>query len=251
MHSDCDSEISAVILAGGLGTRLRPLTNDCPKVMANINGKPFIHYLLEMLHYHQINDIVLCLGYLGEQVESYVRDGKWLGVSVRYIYDPPSNVQSSYGTAEAIRRALHMLGECFWVINGDTYLDVDYHAIQNYYRVHRLSNLMVVFKNENRWWPSNVALVKGSLRAYNKEVPTPQMHHIDAGVAIFQSEAFRMEVEVNTLSILFEQLTARGDIAAYEVDQRFYEINTLTGLDQVSQYLREHHHYLVVSPNSI
>lgn len=236
--------LPVAILAGGLGTRLRPFTDNHPKVMARIGGKPFVHYLLEMLCSHGIQRVVMCVGYQGKQIQDYVADGAWLGLRVEYLFDAPSNGRISYGTANAVRNALFRLGRCFWVINGDTYLDIDYSAIEEYYRTNEITNLMVVYKNENRCWPSNVELVDGQILVYSKDHPTSQMQHIDAGAAILQAEVFEADEAVASLPALYSQLVARHQLAVFEVDQEFYEINTSAGLDRSAQHLQSKHDHL-------
>lgn len=233
--------LPVAILAGGLGMRLRPFTDNHPKVMARIGGKPFVHYLLEMLRSHDICHVVMCVGYQGEQIQNYVADGAWLGLKVEYVYDKRSDGPVSYGTANAIRHALPSLGKCFWAINGDTYLDIDYGAVEKYYRTNQLTNLMVVYRNENRLWPSNVELANGQIQAYSKDNPTSQMQYIDAGAAILQAAVFEADDTADSLSVLYSRLVVRDQLAVFEVDQEFYEINSSTGLKRSAQYLQRHH----------
>src|SRR4051812_21922737 len=118
------ADIPAAILAGGLATRLRPITSTIPKALVEVGGVPFVDHQLALLRRNGIRQVVLCLGYLGEQVEQHLGDGSAHGVVVRYAHDGPRLL----GTGGALRRAVPLLGEVFWVMYGDSYLDIDYTA---------------------------------------------------------------------------------------------------------------------------
>ena len=117
--------LPVAILAGGLATRLRPVTETVPKALIEINGEPFVAHQLRLLRRHGIERVVLCVGYLGEQVRAYTGSGESFGLRVDYSFDGPALL----GTAGAIRRALPLLGESFFVLYGDSYLPCDYAAI--------------------------------------------------------------------------------------------------------------------------
>ena len=106
----------AVILAGGLGTRLRPLVSDRPKAMAEVAGKPFLVHQLQWLHTNRVRSVILCVGYRGEQIIDYLGDGSRFGLMLTYSWE-----YSPLGTAGALAQALDLLPEEFLVVNGDTY----------------------------------------------------------------------------------------------------------------------------------
>ena len=111
----CES-YPAVILAGGLGTRLRPLTEKIPKALVELAWRPFLKHQIELLKLNSIGDIVLSVGYLGETIEKRYGDGGMLGVRIRYSHDPPTLL----GTGGAIKKALPLLPENFFVSYGDS-----------------------------------------------------------------------------------------------------------------------------------
>lgn len=226
----------AVILAGGLGTRLYPYSNGHAKVLADINGRPFICFLLDMLARRGITNILMCLGYQGRQIEAMLGEGSPWNMQIEYSYDSTIEPNSLLGTAGAIRKALPSLGESFWVINGDTYLDIDYNAILDFYSSNRIKNLMVVYRNENRWWTSNVDFANGLIQNYNKSRPLKLMQYIDAGVAILSAGLFEATITPD-LSELYTQVVKESPIAGYVVTQRFYEINTPESLVETGYYL--------------
>ena len=173
------SSLPLAILAGGLATRLRPITHTIPKALVPVLGVPFLTHQLKLLARYDLRDIVLCVGYLGEQIESAYGDGHAHGVRLRYSYDGP-NLR---GTAGALRQALPLLGDAFLVLYGDSYLEIDYPAIvKKFVGGIRRPALMTVYGKIPRGTPSNVWFAKTSILAYNKKRPRPEMRHIDYGL---------------------------------------------------------------------
>lgn len=228
-------ELCAAVLAGGLGTRLRPLTTRHPKTMAPISGRPFLDYLLCLLASRGLRRIVICLGYMGDEIVRSVGSGQRFGVEVRYSEDSPTGELA--GTAGAIRQALPALGEAFWIVNGDTYLDCDYGAMYRGWCDHRPTALLGVYRNANRIWPSNVELLASGRCLYAKARPTARMRHIDAGLAIVSAAAFQRHPDIAQLPDLYERLSVDGHLRAHISPRRFYEINTVAGLRGTRHHL--------------
>lgn len=224
------------LLSGGLATRLRPVTTTVPKSMIPVAGKPFIAHQLELIARNGIRNVVICCGFLGEQIEEFVGDGSAFGCSVRYSWDG----MPLKGTGGAVRRALSPLGDCFFVMYGDSYLPVDFKPI--FAAFHRCAKpgLMTVFRNENQWDRSNVEFSGGSILRYDKQLSTPEMHFIDYGLGIFSAKAFDSWTEEDTfdLATVYRSLLVRGELAGYEVGTRFYEIGSPSGLSETDAYLR-------------
>ena len=117
--------MEAILLCGGLGTRLRSVVSDRPKPMADIAGKPFLHYLVKMLSESGVRHLIFALGYMGEQIEAYFQSGEEYGLSISYSYE-----DSPLGTGGAIRNALsYVSGENVLVLNADTYFHTDYESL--------------------------------------------------------------------------------------------------------------------------
>jgi len=134
--------LPVAILAGGLATRLRPLTERIPKSLVEVAGKPFAEHQIELLRRNGIMSVVFCVGYLGEQIEETLGDGCRWGITIRYVYDGPSLL----GTGGAVRRALPALGDGFMVLYGDSYLDCDYAAVERAFWASGKLGLMTVFR---------------------------------------------------------------------------------------------------------
>jgi len=223
------------ILAGGLATRLRPVTREIPKSLIEIAGKPFIIHQIELLRRNGIDHIVLCLGYLGDMVQAALGDGRVLDVHIDYVFDGPTLL----GTGGALKKALPLLGEVFFVLYGDSYLDVDYETVRNAFEGSGKLGLMTVYHNAGRWDRSNVLFSNGQIIRYNKRQPAPEMQHIDYGLGVLRKEAFAEfpDGEKFDLAQVYRALSARNQLAGYEVTRRFYEIGSPEGLEETRRYL--------------
>jgi len=228
--------LPVAILAGGLATRLRPISDEIPKALVDINGEPFITHQLRLLESRGVRRVVLCLGYRGEMVQEFVGGGEQFGLAVEYSFDGPI----LRGTAGAIHQALPFLGEAFFVLYGDSYLPCDYAAAEEAFAGNGKTALMTVFRNEGQWDSSNVEFTGGRILAYDKKNRTPRMHHIDYGLGAFHARAFQplQPGAVYDLAALYYDLLARNDLAAFEVRERFYEIGSVEGIRELSQQLK-------------
>jgi N-acetyl-alpha-D-muramate 1-phosphate uridylyltransferase len=228
------------ILAGGLATRLRPITEKIPKALVEVAGRPFIFHQLEYLRDQGITRVVLCVGYLGERIEEAVRDGRDFGLAVGYSFDGPVLL----GTGGALRQAASMLGQNFFVLYGDSYLPCDFRAVQEAYVASVQPALMTVLRNADRWDKSNVLYRDGHIVEYNKRAPRPEMQHIDYGLGIVSRAILARHSEQRArgqafdLSDLYHELSLAGRLAGFEVSERerFYEIGSHQGLQETEQY---------------
>jgi NDP-sugar pyrophosphorylase family protein len=225
------------ILAGGKATRLYPVTQTIPKSMLELAGKPFIAHQIDLLKKNGVSRLVICAGHFGEILKDYVGDGGNFGLSVDYSFDGGQLL----GTAGAVKKALPLLGESFAVMYGDSYLAVDYRPIADVFLKSGKKGLMTVFKNEGRWEASNIVYMDGTIEEYDKKNVSPQMKHIDYGLLFFKKEAFSNvpDGQVYDLADLCRELIAQGQMAGYEVTQRFYEIGSPKGLVETGRYLEE------------
>jgi NDP-sugar pyrophosphorylase family protein len=170
---------------GGLGTRVRPLTETTPKALLPIGGEPFLSHQLRLLRSRGIERVVLCVGYLGEQIRDFVGEGAAFGLEADYSWDG----SVALGTAGALRRAIPKLGEAFFVIYGDSYLPCDYRAVEETFYNSGKAGLMTVFRNEGQWDTSNVEFTDGQILAYDKKNQTERMRYIDYGLGVLKSQA--------------------------------------------------------------
>jgi NDP-sugar pyrophosphorylase family protein len=228
--------LPAAILMGGLATRLRPITETIPKSLIDINGEPFVAHQLRLLHSRGIRRAVLCVGYRGELIREFLGTGSEFGMEIEYSSDYPD----LRGTAGAIHQALPLLGESFFVIYGDSYLPCDYADVQQAFEAAGKQGLMTVYRNQGQWDTSNVEFAEGRIAVYDKGFRTPRMQHIDYGLGVFRRDAFDgiPPGAVKDLAEVYQELLGKGELSAYEMSERFYEIGSFAGIEELSKLLR-------------
>jgi len=227
--------LPVAILAGGLATRLRPVTETIPKALVEIVGEPFLAHQLRLLARAGYRRVVLCVGYRAEQIREFAGDGRAFGLEVAYSLDGPRLL----GTAGAIRRALPLLGDAFAVVYGDSYLTCDYAAAERVFLDSGKLGLMTVYRNEGQWDTSNVEFTGGRILAYDKASRTPAMRYIDYGLGMFRRAVFDAvpDDRPSDLATLYQDLLRRGELAAWESPDRFYEIGSPEGIRDLAEFL--------------
>jgi NDP-sugar pyrophosphorylase family protein len=224
-----------VLLAGGLATRLHPLTRDLPKSLIEVGGRPFIDWQLELLEKNGYRDVVMCVNYKAEKIIERIGNGNKFGLDVTYSHDGPQQL----GTAGAIKKALSKVGPKFAVLYGDSYLPIDYGKVENEFLKTNSICLMTYLKNENQFDMSNIELKNDSIVSYSKENPTAEMKYIDYGLSYYSREVFDSiaENENTDLSTILEKLAQLQSINGHEILQRFYEIGSFEGIASLTEYL--------------
>jgi NDP-sugar pyrophosphorylase family protein len=223
------------ILAGGRGTRLGERVRDRPKALVEVAGEPFLFHQLRLLASHGAERAVLCVGYLGDRIVEAVGDGSRFGLEVRYSFDGANLA----GTAGALREALDLLGDTFIVLYGDTYLRIDYGAVQAAFESSGCPALMCVLRNENRWGVSNILYANGVVTEYDKYTPPAGARWIDYGLGILEADVLhRLEPREPDLARIYSRLAASGRLAGYEATERFYEVGTPSAVEETDAFLR-------------
>src|SRR5687767_421552 len=216
--------VPVALLAGGLATRLRPITEKIPKALVDIDGRPFIDHQLALLRRNGIRRVVMCLGYRGEMVRDHCGDGSSYDMELSYSFDG----EKLMGTGGALKRASHLLGDVFWVMYGDSYMDIDYRAVLEFFDRSGAQGLMTVLRNQGRWDKSNVLFRDGELLKYDKRNVAPEMDYIDYGVGILRREVLD-EIPNDRafdLAELYTRMVDERRMVGCEVTNRFYEIGT-------------------------
>ena len=233
------TDLPVAILAGGMATRLRPITENIPKLLVEVAGEPFFSHQLRLLRQNGLTRIVLCVGYLGQQIVDLYGDGAKWGVQIEYAFDGPKLL----GTGGALIAALPKLGDAFYVLYGDSYLPIDYRAVGGFFLRSGKLGLMTVYENHGRYDRSNVWFEDGAIRVYDKKNKVSQMQHIDYGLGVFRAAAFDgfPRDAVVDLAEVQKSLVARRELAGYEIKQRFYEIGSHEGLQELDALLRRAH----------
>ncbi|WP_048148992.1 sugar phosphate nucleotidyltransferase [Methanolacinia paynteri] len=229
--------MQVAILAGGLATRLRPKTDKIPKSMILINGKPFLEYQITFLKEGGFSDFVICSGYLSEQIEDYFGDGKKFGVNIQYSNDGDKLL----GTGGALKNAEKLLNDEFFVIYGDSYVSLDFKNANSHFKKSGKLVLMTVYKNDNLYDISNIAVENGIVIKYDKKNNSKDLVYIDYGVLIFNKKVLE-KIPANQsypLENLIINLIEDQEVCAYETKERFYEIGSHTGLDEFKNFISQ------------
>jgi MurNAc alpha-1-phosphate uridylyltransferase len=218
--------LPVAILAGGLATRLYPISALVPKALMSVAGRPFIFHQLELLKSQG-----------SEQVRATVGDGHALGLSITYSFDG----KPLLGTGGAIKQALPLLGEHFFVLYGDAYLPCSFLDIQSAYEAARQPALMTVIRNENRWDRSNAIFDSDAMLHYDKQSGREDLTHIDFGISVLSSAVFQPYADQRCIDLadICRALSRQGRLAGFEVSQRFYEIGSLQGMRETDAYLSQ------------
>jgi NDP-sugar pyrophosphorylase family protein len=229
--------LSLALLAGGLATRLRPLTDRVPKALIEVAGEPFVFHQLRIARREGIRRVVLCVGYLGPEIEDTVGDGRDFGLDITYSRE----TEALLGTGGALRHAVPLLGDSFLVQYGDSLLDLPFAPIIAAFHASGKQGLMTVFRNEGRWDASNVEFARGEIHRYDKTDRTPAMAHIDYGLGALSASGLLPWPDGARFDLaeVYRRLLAAGELAGFEVDRRFYEIGSPEGLAETSRYLAQ------------
>jgi len=229
------AEYPVAILAGGLATRLGPLTAAQPKALVEVAGEPFLAHQLRLLRAAGLERVVICAGHLGEMIRDRFGDGRRHGVRLEYSFDGPRLL----GTGGALIRARPLLGGACFVLYGDSYLPIDYRAVGQAFRAAGTAGLMTVFENRDAYDRSNVWFADGRIRVYDKQHRLPAMRHIDYGLGVLRTEALDgwPEGEPVDLAAIYQRLIACGALAGHPVGERFYEIGSPAGLRDLERLL--------------
>lgn len=233
--------MQCVILAGGLGTRIRERSGDLPKAVIPVLGKPFIFYQLEWLARQGVCDVVVSIGFRGNLISEAVGDGSRFGLAV--VYADEGDFLRGTGGAVRFVADRGLLEPGFFVLYGDSYLPIALPPVWQASGSGRIP-VMTVMRNEGRWDRSNVIFRDGKLVLYDKSVSDPAafgMEYIDYGLLVLMRDAVQSGIpagESADLAALLHRLSIEGRLKGYEVFERFYEIGSPQGLDDFEAYLR-------------
>ncbi|MCX6157532.1 MAG: sugar phosphate nucleotidyltransferase [Ignavibacteriota bacterium] len=231
------SDLTLVILAGGMATRLYPVTLDIPKSLIDINGTPFIQHQIDLIKSKGISNVVLCLGKFAKPIEDFLGNGSSNSVNIKYSYDG----ETLLGTGGALKKAFPFLSDPFMIMYGDSYLNIEYIDIMDYFNNFDKSGLMTVLKNENKWDKSNIVFRDGQIIKYDK-VDDAEFEYIDYGFSILRKNAFLPYSEKDKFDLkdVFKGLISKNEMLGYEVHNRFYEIGSFSGIEETKEYLLKH-----------
>jgi len=226
-----------VILAGGLGTRLYPITKEIPKSLVQIQGEPFIHWQLLHIKNNGIKNVVMCLSHKADQIVDYLGNGSKYGIDIQYSFDG----QQQLGTGGAILNAIDKLHNDFFVIYGDSYLQIDFQEAYRVFRESKQQALMTYIENFNKLHKNNIGIDQHGNFYYDKKVSKINMSYIDYGLSILKKEIFfgYSKKERFDLSDLLNNLSMKNLVAWLQADIKFHEIGSQEGIKEFSDFIEQ------------
>ncbi|MGA9641813.1 MAG: nucleotidyltransferase family protein [Terriglobales bacterium] len=231
-------DIKAILLVGGLGTRLRSVVSSQPKVLASIGEKPFVELLVRQLQSQGIRNLVMCTGYLGDQIESKFKDGRDWHVSIKY-----SREDSPQGTAGALRLAQSHLQDApdFLVLNGDSFLEVDFRDLLSFHRHHQnaVATLAVVHVDDAARYGTVQVDADSRITAFTEKTSAHAPGMINGGVYVFSPSIWKHipEGPASLEHDVFPQLLPQG-MFAHQQRGVFIDIGTPADFARAQQILR-------------
>lgn len=231
-----------LILAGGLGTRMRSITGDkTPKALLTIGEKPFIEWQVRWLKKLGMTKLILSIGHGGELIENFLNTLSDLNLEIKIVYDGPTLL----GTGGAVKKSLGLLEENFFVTYGDSFLFFDGIKMMNAHLDSQKPITMMVYKNKNQGDKSNVSILNSEM-IYDKKNIKPDMDYIDYGVSAFQRKYFlqNSNQDIFDLADLVSKASYKNEVFPYFAKHMFFEVGSPQGLENLSQFLRKHHYDL-------
>lgn len=226
-----------VVIAGGLATRLYPITEKIPKSMVEVAGEPFLAHQLRTFKQNGIENVVMCVGHFAEQISNFFGDGSAFGLSIHYSVE-----EQKKDTGGALKLAYQYLDDIFFTIYGDSYLLQEYKPVADFFYAHNAVGLMCVYYNNNQIEPSRVVLHGNYIQQYRKNPPPQGANYAEYGLNILRkSVVTQIKKEVFPISDYFDLLIAEHQLLAFPVKDRFYEIGSLKGLKETGTLISSLH----------
>lgn len=237
--------MQAVILAGGLGTRLRTLVNDRPKPMAAIADRPFLEYQVEFLKKYQVGEVILCVGYLWDKIYEYFRDGKDWDIKIHYAVE-----ETPLGTGGALKNAEKLIDGPFLLLNGDSYFGMNLRELMRFHQAAKLktdsfAGTIALTEVPDRSKYGTVELGVGhSITAFKEKSPEDKGPGlINAGIYLLEAEVLAQIPAGSKLSLereVFPSLLNEGfNLAGYPAEGYFVDIGTPEGFYKFEEHLKE------------
>jgi histidinol-phosphate phosphatase family protein len=227
----------AVILAGGRGTRMRPLTNTRPKAMVEFHGKPFLEYLVEMLRDQGFRSIVMLLGHLPEVIQEYLGDGSSWGVEIDYSVSGPDDL-----TVSRIHLARERIERTFLLMYCDNYWPMQMDRMWRRYRALGVPAMVTVYRNKDAYRPGKDSVAvdeDGFVTAFDPQCVTPNLGGVEIGYAILDNSVLELLPTEDDLfeHALYPRLVQRRQLSAYLTDHRYYSVGSLERLPVTERFL--------------
>ena len=226
----------AIILAGGIGTRLRPLTYKIPKPMITLNNKPFLEYLIELLKENGIKEIILLLGYLPDKIKEYFGDGSNFGIKIRY-----SVGDVSFETGKRIKNAEELLDDNFLLMYCDNYWSLNLKKLVKYHDNHNVLATVTIYTNKDNFTKNNMKVDdQGYVILYDKSRQEENLSGVDIGFFIINKKVLELMPDTNFSfeKEILSELIKKNQLAGYLTDHRYYSIGKIERLPITEKFLQ-------------
>ena len=223
-----------VIFAGGLGTRLRPITNTIPKPMIKFHGKPFLEYLVEQVKNQGIKKILLLLGYLPDIIQKHFQDGKKFGISIEYSV---SEVENDTGTR--LKKAKNKIDDIFYMMYCDNYCPLDFYVMYKSFTKNDLWGQLTVYGNKDKYTKDNIRIRDSIVEEYDKTRLMEKLSGVEIGYAIFKKHILDLipEGNVNFEKTVYPKLVKSRKLGGFVTDHRYYSVSSHERLHLTKQFL--------------
>ena len=231
--------MQAVIISGGLGTRLKPLTDTVPKGLVEVQGRPLLEHVLDLLKEAGVDDVILSVGYLGDRIKEHFRDGEGHGVRIRYVEE-----DKPLGTGGWLHKAKEMLSGDFFVVNGDNLFALDLHEMLRSHQEKGATATIGLTKVED---PSSfgIAAMDGDRIARFVEKPSKEEAPSDlanGGYYVFNERIFDMIPSRERFMLeqdVFPALAEEGRLYGFPSDAQWFDTGTFERLEEVESFWRK------------
>lgn len=214
----------AVILAGGLGTRLFPITNDLPKPMIRFHGKPFLEYLIRNLKSQGFNSILILLGYMPEKIQEYFSDGSKWGIDISYQITP-----IKYDTGLRLKAAIPMLEDIFLLMYCDNYYPLNFELMWEKYLEYKKPTMLTVYSNNDGYTKDNLKVDKdNNIVIYDKKRQAPGLAGVDIGYILSQKELIEKlpSENISFEAYAYPDLINNNQLSAFVTHHKYYSIGS-------------------------
>ncbi len=223
--------MQAVILAGWKMTT----EINIPDSLIDVEGRPFMEYQLELLKEYSVTDIIVCPGYLGENIHFYFSNSKDFGLNIRYS----DNIARDFGTGGILKKSLSLLESHFYVLYGDSYFPINYSGIMDFFKKSGKMGLFLVYKDHDFEKKGSIIISNRLVKDFDPQNQEKDMPYKYSNVCILAKKIFNLlsGEQFIALEDIFKYLIERDELLSFEISKPNIEISTQQGFDQFKKYM--------------
>jgi histidinol-phosphate phosphatase family protein len=227
----------AVILAGGIGKRMQPLTFTTPKPMIKIQGRPFLDNIIKLLKKNNIEEIVILVGYLHQQIIDYYKDGSDWGLKIKYSINP-----AEMETGTRIKMAKSLIDNIFLLVYADNYWPLKLDELLSFYNKQKTLGLITIYSNIDNYTKNNIKVnEKGIVEIYDKPRMTKGLNGVDIGFYIFKKSVIDyIPIRNNNFEkSVLPKLIKKKQLSGYLTNHKYYSLSNLQRIPAIENYFKK------------